>query len=318
MMKPRIYCAYCNAELRLGDKFCGSCGKPVELSDSSTTVGGTDQDSASRSEQLELTCESCGTVNKPWTEFCRSCGSDLRPHSVTASGKKSAAPRQARKDQQSAPKEIKQHSFLGFWKPAVALVIIIIAAVVLDIYVSKENIPQQVAQQEQTSVPQQPVSANMAVIPQIEDMERQLKANPDNVGMTLQLANFLSDNRFYDKAITYYQSYLQKKPKDTNALVDMGICYKEIAQYDNATRQMKKALDYEPTHLFATFNLGIVSLDEGKMYMDQGKMDKANELIKESNDWFNKTVALAPTSEVGKRAQQLLSQHSNTQLPSSN
>jgi tetratricopeptide (TPR) repeat protein len=149
-------------------------------------------------------------------------------------------------------------------------------------------------------------------------MERQVKANPGDLGKSLQLANFLSDNRFYDKAITYYQSYLQKKPKDTNARVDMGICYKEIGQYNNATREMKQALVNDPSHLFATFNLGIVALDEGKMSMDQGQMDRANELIKESNDWFKKTVALSPTSEVGKRAQQLLSQHSNTQLPSPN
>jgi hypothetical protein len=48
--------------------------------------------------------------------------------------------------------------------------------------------------------------------------------------------------------------------------------------------------------------------------MDRGEMDKASEMMKESNDWFRKTVALAPNSEVGKRAQQLLSQHSSTQL----
>jgi tetratricopeptide (TPR) repeat protein len=231
---------------------------------------------------------------------------------------KPGSPKTARRDQRSSHKELKSLPFLSSWRPAALLVIIIVGAVLVDTYVSKENIPQQVAQQQETAVPQQPAGANMAVLPQIEDMERHVKANPDDLGMTLQLANFLSDNRFYDKAITYYQAYLKKKPKDTNARVDMGICYKEVGQYDNAVREMKQALVYDPTHLFATFNLGIVDLDEGKMYMDQGQMDKANELIQQSNDWFKKTVALAPTSEVGKRAQQLLSQHSNTQLPSSN
>jgi tetratricopeptide (TPR) repeat protein len=230
---------------------------------------------------------------------------------------KPGVPKPVRKDQRLSRKEFKAFSSLGTWKPVAALVIIIVAAVLFDRYVSRENIPQQVAQQSNPE-PQRPSGANMAAIPQIEDMERQVKANPGDLSISLQLANFLSDNRFYDKAITYYQSYLQKKPKDSNARVDMGICYKEIGQYDNATREMKQALVYNPSHLFATFNLGIVALDEGKMYMDQGQMDRANELIKESNDWFKKTVALAPTSEVGKRAQQLLSQHSNTKLPSPN
>jgi tetratricopeptide (TPR) repeat protein len=196
------------------------------------------------------------------------------------------------------------------------LAIVIGAAVVVDVYVSKENIPQQVAEQ-QAPVQQPPTGANMAALPQIEDMERQAKASPADMGLTLQLANLLSDNRFYDKAIAYYQAYVQRKPKDTNARVDMAICYKEVGRYDDAMREMKKALQDDPTHLFATFNLGIVALDEGKMFMDQGQMDKANELIKESNDWFKKTVTLSPTSEVGKRAQQLLSQHSNSQLPPS-
>jgi predicted negative regulator of RcsB-dependent stress response len=319
-MKPRIYCAHCNSELRWGDKFCGNCGKPVELTEPSSSAEASEQAATNQIEHTTLACETCGTVNKPGTDFCRSCGSDLRSQPVGDGRVKATTQKQARKVQQSALKESKHSSLFALWKPAAVLVVIIAAAVVLDIYVSKENIPQQPVQQQQqqTSVPQQPASANMAVLPQIEDMERQVKANPDNEAMALQLANFLSDNRFFDKAITYYQSYLQKKPKDTNARVDLGICFKETGQYDNATKEMKKALAVDPSHLFATFNLGIVALDEGKMYMDQGKMDRANALIRESNDWFNKTVALAPTSEVGKRAQQLLSQHSNTQLPSSN
>jgi hypothetical protein len=316
-MKPKIYCPYCNSELRWGDKFCGNCGKPIELADSTSSTGGQDEHAHVRKDQDPLACGTCGTVNKPGTEFCRSCGSDLRTHSESAAEAKPGVPKQPKKDQRPSRKEFKVFSSLGTWKPVVALVIIIIAAVLFDRYVSRENIPQQVALQSNPE-PQRPSGANMAAIPQIEDIEQQVKANPSDLGKSLQLANFLSDNRFYDKAITYYQSYLQKKPKDANARVDMGICYKEIGQYENATREMKQALVDDPSHLFATFNLGIVALDEGKMYMDQGQMDRANELIKESNDWFKKTVALAPTSGVGKRAEQLLSQHSNTQLPSPN
>jgi len=314
-MKPRLYCPYCNAELRWGDKFCGNCGKPVEWSDAAGP--GTEPSQQPRDEGGGWTCATCGTVNKPGVGHCRTCGSEFHAPSRTVAGAASGNAREAKENQRSSRRELKPLSLLNSWKPAVVFVAIVIAAVLLDMYVSRENIPAQSSQQA-TTVSQQPVGANMAVLPQIEDMERQVKANPDDTGLTLQLANFLSDNRFYDKAITYYQAYLRMKPKDTNARVDMGICYKESGQYDEAMRQMKKALEYDPTHLYATFNLGVVALDEGKMYMDQGKMDKANELVKESNDWFRKTVELSPTSDVGKKAEQLLSQHSNTQLPPSN
>jgi len=316
-MKPRIYCPYCDSELRWGDKFCGNCGKPIDGSDSESAEKKEVPASVHRSEQGQVICGTCGTVNKPGIAFCRTCGSELAGPSNASAEMKQSSRKDARKDRAASRKELKPLPFLNSWKPAVLLILIVVAAVLVDWYVSKENIPQQAAQQMPPEA-QQPTGANMAALPQIEDMERQLKANPADMGMTLQLANFLSDNRFYDKAITYYEAYLQKKPQDANARVDMGICYKEVGKYDDATREMKKALEYDPKHLFATFNLGIVALDEGKMYMDQGQMDRANQLIQESNDWFKKAVALSPTSEVGKRAQQLLSQHSNTQLPSSN
>ena len=326
-MKPKISCPNCNGELRWGDKFCGNCGKRIEWSDVEGAQSDRDRLAPDDTERDQLTCATCGTVNKPGTDHCRTCGSDLRDPSKAFADTAHGKVKEAKRDQVPTKKELRPLPLLSTWKLAVVFAVIVAGAVATDVYVSKENIPEQPVQQEpvqpqstgqQMDVPQPPAAANMAALPQIEDMEKQVRANPDDAGLTLQLANFLSDNRFYDKAITYYQAYLRRKPKDTNARVDMGICYKEIGQYDEATREMKKALEYDPTHLYATFNLGVVALDEGKMYMDQGKMDKANAMVEESNDWFRKAVALAPTSDVGKRAQQLLSQHSNTQLPPSN
>ncbi|HTP13361.1 MAG TPA: tetratricopeptide repeat protein [Bacteroidota bacterium] len=227
-------------------------------------------------------------------------------------------PDEKTRSERKEKREVKPLPFLGSWKPIAAVVLIVAAAVAIETYSSKQNIPTDIAPQQAQQTPQQPSGANMAALQQIQDMEQQVKANPGDLDQVLNLANFLNDNRFYDKAITYYNKYLEKKPSDANARVDLGICYKETGAYDRAMASMKKALEIDPKHLFATFNLGIVTLDEGKTFMDQGQMDKANELIKESNDWFRKTVALAPTSEVGKRAQQMLTQHSNTQLPQSN
>ena len=64
MMKPKIYCPYCNAELRLGDKFCGKCGKKIEWSDEDRAELSTPGVSAPV-EQADSTCPSCGTTNKP-------------------------------------------------------------------------------------------------------------------------------------------------------------------------------------------------------------------------------------------------------------
>jgi tetratricopeptide (TPR) repeat protein len=149
-----------------------------------------------------------------------------------------------------------------------------------------------------------PPQASQSIIPpmqvpaEIQELENRAAAHPDDMTLTLQLANLLHDGHFYEKAIASYKTYLMKNPKNADARVDMGICYKELGNFPEAKNQMKTALQIVPNHLNAHFNLGIVSLSEGD--------------IEESNIWFKKTVALDPASEVGKRAQQLLIQH-NTQ-----
>jgi tetratricopeptide (TPR) repeat protein len=108
------------------------------------------------------------------------------------------------------------------------------------------------------------------------------------------------DGRFFDKAIAHYRKYLEKNPKDANARVDMGICFFETSNLDEARKEMEFALKYDPKHVPAHFNLGIVILRAGN--------------VKEANEWFKKTIALAPKSDMGQQAKQILEQHSSPLL----
>lgn len=131
-------------------------------------------------------------------------------------------------------------------------------------------------------------------------LEQNVAAHPEDASLTLQLANALQDHSMFEKAVHYYSVYLTKNPTNADARVDMGICYKELNDLVEAEKQMKQALNVVPGHVNATFNLGIVCRDEGK--------------IQESNEWFQKAAALDPNGEVGKRAKQLLAEH-NSQIP---
>ena len=115
--------------------------------------------------------------------------------------------------------------------------------------------------------------------------------------MLLTLANACQDGRFFDKAIAHYKRYLEKNPKDANARVDLGVCYYESGNSDEAQNQMLTALKYDPKHVSAHFNLGIVNLSARR--------------IQEANGWFKKTIALSPNSEMGQKAKQILEQHSS-------
>ena len=135
----------------------------------------------------------------------------------------------------------------------------------------------------------------MQALQHLQELEAQVKTNPGDLKLLLDLANQFHDNRFWDKAITSYKQYLDKKPKDGNARVDLGICYKENGDLTSAKREMETVLKNEPNHLNAKFNLGIVALASGD--------------LTSSNKWFRKVVAQEPQSEVGQRAKQLLEQH---------
>jgi len=196
-----------------------------------------------------------------------------------------------------------QHTMATGWSPktilgaiAVALLAVIAYAVLFEKRPGVEPVQQQASQP-------MPMNAPMLVPAEIQELESKVAGNPDDMALTLQLANLLHDGRFYEKAIPYYKKYVAKNPRDANARVDLGICYNELGRFTDAKNEMKTALRSDPNHLFAHFNLGIVCLSEGN--------------FDEANSWFKKTVALDPNSEVGKRAQQLLTQH-NSQTPKQN
>jgi tetratricopeptide (TPR) repeat protein len=183
------------------------------------------------------------------------------------------------------------------------VLVLAIGAVSLELLTAKkvDNVPH--------THEEQPVGANLQALPQIEDMERRVAANPNDHQLLLQLSNLLHDSRFYDKAIQRYSEYLKKNPRDVDARVDLGICYYETDRTAEAKQQMLKALEIDPKHLLGNFNLGIVHLRIAQREMSAGNTEQANKAVEEANAWFRKTAALDPNGAVGQRAQRLLSQH---------
>jgi tetratricopeptide (TPR) repeat protein len=121
----------------------------------------------------------------------------------------------------------------------------------------------------------------------------------------LRLANLLHDNALYRQAVDAYRKYLAGHPGNTNARVDLGICYFELARRDStgsrdllkrAIAEMEKAVQTDATHQPAAFNLGIVNLFAGD--------------TQESNRWFKRAIELNANSDLGVRAKKLLEQHS--------
>jgi tetratricopeptide (TPR) repeat protein len=285
-MKPRILCAECGEEIRWGNENCPNCGNAVEW------PSGTDVREPIESSGSTRTCNRCGSENAADASFCSSCGAKLQgvQKQQVQSARQSSKQQKGRDSKKREP----DSSPLFSWKVIFGFLgLLLILVVAIDLLSKKEQAPVQ----DQAAAPQMP-AANLQLAGQISELEKQVAANPSDMQAVLKLANMSHDGRFFDKAITYYKRYLEKNPKDANARVDLGICYFENGNDDEAQKQMLAALKYDPKHLQAHFNLGIVNLRARR--------------IQEANDWFKKTIALAPpNSEIGQQAKQFLEQHSS-------
>jgi Tfp pilus assembly protein PilF len=247
----------------------------------------------------KINCTQCNASLTWNAQSCPSCGTAVEWPAVGA-----ATPeRSAGLDRKGSAKKDSRKQFA--WTPlviAAGAVVVFLIAILTDQRPSPTG-GESTAQPPATQMaPQGNASqgADMHVLQEIEGLEARVKADPSDMPAVLSLANMLHDGRFYDRAIATYQTYLKKRPTDVNARVDMGICMHELGKSKDAVAEMKRALKDEPRHLQAHFNLGIITLSMGD--------------VQESNSWFKKTVEIDPQSEIGQRAQQLLSQHKPQQL----
>ncbi len=199
---------------------------------------------------------------------------------LKATADKKAAP--------AKPKELNQKKLLMIFGG----VIVIIFIILWSSGVLSSNEPEVTAQ---TQVTGQSSGVDLNNIQRINELEAQVKNNPDDTASLLELAHLKNDSGLYEQAITDYQKYLEKNPSDADARIDMGVCYYNLHNYDEAVKQMEKALKYSPQHQIGYLNLGIVNLTAGN--------------FEKSQEWLKKAVQIDPNSEVGKKAQELLESH---------
>jgi tetratricopeptide (TPR) repeat protein len=294
-MIPRIICRTCGNELEQSDKFCAACGSGIEwpaaLRVASPEASVDVKLTSPPDSEADRPCPLCGYRNPTSARTCSSCGNLLRSDANVAAPQ--AKPRSSRSVPQSPALK-----FLQSWKLTAALAIVLISLVIV-FTVTRNGDASMLA-----SAP--PAAAE--VIKEIDALQAALDKNPNDARAILRLANLLHDVHFYPRAIAMYQKYLQLEPSNADARVDLGISYFELSFADSsnveenlqlAQQEMERALTYAPKHQLAHYNLGIVQFHAGK--------------TKDAQEWFKKCVAIDPNSEVGKRAQQFLTQHSFTQ-----
>ncbi|HCY76371.1 MAG TPA: hypothetical protein DHV28_10655 [Ignavibacteriales bacterium] len=231
-------------------------------------------------------CNECGYKFDKEYKFCPECGTKI------SSSKNSKNKNQESKNLvESAEKTLNPKIIYGILIGGIAVIaIIILTSGLLDSTAVDTSLTTQNQVQSNSNS-----GVNLNNMQMINDLEVKVKQDPQDYNSLLQLAHLKNDSGLFDAAIQNYKTYLDKNPKDADARVDMGVCYFNLRDYTNAIKEMETALKYDPKHQIAHLNLGVVNLAAGN--------------IDKSKEWLKKAYDLNPTSEVGKKAEQLLNNH---------
>lgn len=308
------FCPSCNIDIEEKFNFCPNCGTSLEENQESEVVEGAVLE--------QIICNSCGEENEVDARFCISCGANLSGAKIevrqtqkssfkpvvkiSAPNKENKGVSYNKKKQiqknknfrhEQAVKQVPQKNPSEFDTKKIALVFtgILLFALVILYFAGVFDEPKISSENFQPSNQTQGSGIDLASIDRINQLDAQLKSEPNNFDIVLQLAHLKNDSGFKQDAIELYKKYLSKFPNNADVLVDMGVCYFDLQKYDDAIPLMEKAVRVNPKHQIALMNLGIVNLAKGN--------------IEKSKEWLQKAVNLDPNSEIGKKAKELLTSH---------
>ncbi|MBS4014412.1 MAG: tetratricopeptide repeat protein [Bacteroidetes bacterium] len=283
-----LNCKNCNNKIEEKFKFCPHCG--FELIENYR-----ENDAAKDAESFS--CEVCGEINSPDNQFCSGCGAklpgDIIPEKLTQKSKKVTTQKKQRKP---ALKTEKVNQNTDSFSPG-KLISIFSGVLVIGLVVLYSSGVFDSSVKKSDALMSNNLSSGVDLnnLQRINQLRESVKTNPDDLEMVLELGHLLMDSGFFTEAISIYQKYLTKDPKNADVIVDMGVCYFELNQLEIADSVMQSALVFNPQHQIGHLNLGVVNLKRGN--------------TEKSKEWFRKAIEINPATEYAQRAKQLLESH---------
>ena len=227
-------------------------------------------------------CSECGYKFEKEYKFCPECGIRI--------GNKQTGKKNNSSEHKETAKSLNPKVIYGILVGGIVIILIIVfSSGILESNNTSLSNSQVQGQTDVTS------GVNLNNMQAISDLEAKIKSNPEDHNSLLELAHLKNDSGLFDAAIVNYKTYLDKHPDDADARVDMGVCYYNLRDFNNAIKEMDVALKYNPNHQIAMLNLGVVNLSAGN--------------LAESKKWLQKAYDLNPTNDVGQKAEQLLKNH---------
>lgn len=281
-------CKNCDSRVEEKFKYCPNCG--FELIDDSS-----EQEVVKVEESIS--CEICGEINSKQNKYCSGCGAKLPegiiPGKLPQKSKKTTAQKKQRKPELKTEK-VNQNieSFSSGKLISIFSGVLVIGFIVLyssGVFDSSSKKGGEMMNNNLSS------GVDLNNLQRINQLREKANTAPDDFETILELGHLLMDSGFFTEAISNYQKYLTKNPKNADVIIDMGVCYFELNQLDMADSIMQSALDFNPKHQIGHLNLGVVNLKKGN--------------TEKSKDWFRKAIEINPATEYAQRARELLESH---------
>jgi cytochrome c-type biogenesis protein CcmH/NrfG len=158
--------------------------------------------------------------------------------------------------------------------------------------------PHQPQEQETASDSSAMYSKRMKLQPMIDSLQGVLAQNPSDDESHLALANVLYECEFWNKARTEYETYLKNHPDDPDARVDYAYVLVQITgDFKASVKEIDKALKYDPEHVNALFNAGILTI--------RADMNDRKKAVADATPYFKRALAAAKKQGNDKMAEQI-------------
>ncbi len=107
---------------------------------------------------------------------------------------------------------------------------------------------------------------------EVQQLRARLEQNPNDAEAVLQLANLNFDIRNWIRAEELYRQYLKLRPGNADAMVDLGVSYRESKKFDEALAQFDEVQRLEPAHWQAYYNEVVVLAFDLKRFDDADRV----------------------------------------------
>jgi len=186
-----------------------------------------------RETKLEVldNCPRCGQENTEMNNFCPNCGSRLTAPARTERRVKKETARRKR------------------WEWAILIGVIAITAVVYNVIRSAQDNTKPMQPNAETP-PEQAASAALTGNASFQEI---VSAGHKNM-----------DQGMYRPAIQQYERALSMDSLHPDIMVDLGACYHAIGEEEEAEFQFRRALQQNPKHDVAHYNMGVVAYTSGR------------------------------------------------------